>query len=194
MPPPIGLPHAQLPLREVHVTPFQRHHLPAPKSRFATEEHDQVRPPPVGLCRLDEALVVSEIMNAASALTTDSSLIVHGMRSMTSHSTAFFSSMFNTVNTLFTVLAALSCKADFSCWTSSVHDVGTQYRSAIFFHDEAQKRVAEEVKAKVQASGKWKRPIVTEIVPARPFYSAEDYHQKYLEKNPGGYTCHYMRD
>jgi len=46
----------------------------------------------------------------------------------------------------------------------------------------------------VQATGKWKKPIVTEITKAMPFYPAEDYHQKYLVKNPGGYTCHYLRD
>lgn len=74
------------------------------------------------------------------------------------------------------------------------NDIGTQYRSAIFFHSEAQKAAAEKVKTKVDASGKWKRPIVTEIVPATPFYRAEEYHQKYLIKNPGGYTCHYLRD
>jgi len=74
------------------------------------------------------------------------------------------------------------------------NDVGTQYRSAIFYLDEEQKRVAEEVKGQVEQSGKWKKPLVTEIVPATPFYSAEDYHQDYLRKNPGGYTCHYIRD
>jgi peptide methionine sulfoxide reductase msrA/msrB len=50
------------------------------------------------------------------------------------------------------------------------------------------------VKAKVQAGGKWKRPIVTQIAQAGAFTSAEDYHQDYLQKHPGGYTCHYMRD
>ena len=74
------------------------------------------------------------------------------------------------------------------------NDVGTQYRSAIFYHDEEQRRTAEKVKAEVDRSGKWKRPIVTEIVPAGEFWVAEDYHQKYLEKHPGGYTCHYLRD
>jgi peptide methionine sulfoxide reductase msrA/msrB len=74
------------------------------------------------------------------------------------------------------------------------NDVGTQYRSAIFYHDEEQRRTAERVKADVERSGKWKRPIVTEIVAAGPFWPAEDYHQKYLEKHPGGYTCHYLRD
>ncbi len=74
------------------------------------------------------------------------------------------------------------------------NDVGTQYRSAIFYHSPEQKRVAEEIKAKVEKSGKWKRPIMTEIVAATPFYPAEEYHQKYLRKNPGGYTCHFLRD
>ena len=74
------------------------------------------------------------------------------------------------------------------------NDVGTQYRSAIFFHDDAQRQTAERVKERVQASGKWRSPVVTEIVPATDFWEAEDYHQDYLEKNPGGYTCHYLRD
>jgi peptide methionine sulfoxide reductase MsrA len=54
--------------------------------------------------------------------------------------------------------------------------------------------VAEEVKARVNASGKWKSPIVTDIVQAGPFTPAEGYHQDYLENNPGGYTCHFMRE
>ena len=74
------------------------------------------------------------------------------------------------------------------------NDVGEQYRSAIFYADESQRRTAEEVKARVDASGKWRRPIVTEIVPATPFWPAEEYHQDYLRKNPGGYTCHFLRD
>ena len=74
------------------------------------------------------------------------------------------------------------------------NDVGTSYRSAIFYHSDAQRQTAEAVKAKVDKSGKWKKPIVTEIVAAGEFWPAEDYHQKYLQKNPGGYTCHYMRD
>ncbi|KYF78106.1 methionine sulfoxide reductase A [Sorangium cellulosum] len=74
------------------------------------------------------------------------------------------------------------------------NDVGTQYRSAIFVTTPEQRRVAEEVKARVGQSGKWRAPIVTEIVEAGPFTRAEEYHQKYLEKYPGGYTCHYMRD
>ncbi|HQR29190.1 MAG TPA: peptide-methionine (S)-S-oxide reductase MsrA [Anaeromyxobacteraceae bacterium] len=73
------------------------------------------------------------------------------------------------------------------------NDVGTQYRSAIFYADEAQRATAEAVKRKVQASGLWKAPIVTEIVKASTWYPAEDYHQDYLVKHPGGYTCHFMR-
>ena len=74
------------------------------------------------------------------------------------------------------------------------NDLGTSYRSAIFFHSEAQRQVAERVKAEVDASGKWKRPIVTEITPAGPWWKAEEYHQDYLVKHPGGYTCHWVRD
>ena len=74
------------------------------------------------------------------------------------------------------------------------NDVGTQYRSAIFVTSPEQRKVAEEVKARVDKSGKWKKPIATEIVEAGPTTRAEEYHQKYLAKNPGGYTCHWMRD
>ena len=74
------------------------------------------------------------------------------------------------------------------------NDIGSQYRSAIFFHNEAQRDTAKVVKDMVDKSGKWKRPICTEIAPAVKFYSAEEYHQDYLEKNPSGYTCHYVRD
>ena len=73
------------------------------------------------------------------------------------------------------------------------NDVGTQYRSAIFYFSPAQKAVAEDVKAKVDASGKWKRPITTEIAAATKWWRAEEYHQAYLKKNPGGYTCHFYR-
>ena len=61
-------------------------------------------------------------------------------------------------------------------------DVGEQYRSAIFFHTPEQQAAALASKEKLQASGKFKRPIVTEITPASDFYKAEDYHQQYLEK------------
>jgi peptide-methionine (S)-S-oxide reductase len=62
-------------------------------------------------------------------------------------------------------------------------DVGSQYRSAIFYHSQEQKEKAEASKARENASGKHRRPIVTEIVPAQPFYAAEAYHQRYFEKN-----------
>ena len=74
------------------------------------------------------------------------------------------------------------------------HDIGTQYRSAIFYHSDEQRRTAERVKEQVEKSGKWQGKIVTQIVAAGPFWEAEDYHQKYLQKHPGGYTCHYLRD
>jgi peptide methionine sulfoxide reductase msrA/msrB len=74
------------------------------------------------------------------------------------------------------------------------NDVGSQYRSAIFFASEEQRRIAEKVKAEVDASGRWKRRIVTQIAPAGPWYRAEENHQDYLVKNPGGYTCHWVRD
>jgi peptide methionine sulfoxide reductase msrA/msrB len=74
------------------------------------------------------------------------------------------------------------------------NDMGTQYRSAIFVTSPAQREAAERVKTRVDASGKWKAPVVTEIVDAGPFTLAEDYHQDYLQKHPGGYSCHYLRD
>jgi len=74
------------------------------------------------------------------------------------------------------------------------NDRGSQYRSAIFFHSDAQKKTAEEVKARVDKSGKWTKPIVTQIVPFGEYWNAEDYHQKYLVKHPDGYNCHYFRD
>ncbi len=72
------------------------------------------------------------------------------------------------------------------------NDVGTQYRSAIFVQDEAQRALAERVKAEVDRSGRWRRPVVTEIVAAGPFWRAEDVHQDYLAKNPSGYNCHVL--
>jgi len=74
------------------------------------------------------------------------------------------------------------------------NDIGTQYRSAIFYHSEEQRKIAERVKKAVDESGKWKNPVVTQIVEAGPFYPAEEYHQDYLVKHPNGYTCHYLRD
>ena len=73
------------------------------------------------------------------------------------------------------------------------NDIGTQYRSAIFYLNEEQKRTAEEVIRTVDASGDWKAKVVTEVVPFNSFYRAEEYHQKYLVKHPHGYTCHYIR-
>jgi methionine-S-sulfoxide reductase len=101
------------------------------------------------------------------------------------------------------------------------NDIGSQYRSVIFYLDTAQLRTAEEVIRTVDASGNWKanghgrsptqtlprvagegsneslrefnNNVVTEVVPFKEFYSAEEYHQKYLIKNRGGYTCHYVR-
>lgn len=74
------------------------------------------------------------------------------------------------------------------------NDIGTQYRSAIFYHNDEQKKIAERVKEKVDTSGKWKKKVVTQIVPFEHWYPAESYHQDYLQKNPGGYNCHYLRD
>jgi peptide-methionine (S)-S-oxide reductase len=68
-------------------------------------------------------------------------------------------------------------------------DFGTQYRSAIFYHSAEQKQAAVRSKAEREQSGRYRRPIVTEIVPARVFYMAEDYHQQYLEKR-GLAACH----
>ena len=73
------------------------------------------------------------------------------------------------------------------------YDVGTQYRSAIFPHTEEQRAIAERVIARVDSSGRWKRPITTSVEPAGTWYSAEDSHQDYLRKHPGGYSCHYLR-
>ncbi len=67
-------------------------------------------------------------------------------------------------------------------------DMGSQYRSVIFYHSPEQKITAEAVKEKLDASGKWKNPIVTQIIPAETFWRAEEYHQKYHLKNGG--SCH----
>lgn len=70
-------------------------------------------------------------------------------------------------------------------------DIGTQYRSAIFYHDQEQKNTAIASKERAQRSGKFKRPVVTEIVPASTFYRAEEYHQQYFEKGGmGGCRIH----
>mgnify|MGYP001600280096 CR=1 FL=1 len=73
------------------------------------------------------------------------------------------------------------------------NDVGSQYRSAIFYSTDDQKQTAEKVIAKVNSSGVWKKPVVTQVEKAGPFYRAEDDHQDYLQKYPDGYTCHYIR-
>jgi peptide-methionine (S)-S-oxide reductase len=70
------------------------------------------------------------------------------------------------------------------------NDVGTSYRSAIFYKDEEEKRIAEEMVGIVNDSGRWSDPVVTTLEPFTRFWPAEEYHQDYLQKNPGGYTCH----
>ena len=72
-------------------------------------------------------------------------------------------------------------------------DVGTQYRSAIFYHDDGQRAAAEKSKAAAQAAGLWADPIVTEIVPFTVFYEAEGYHQNYYTKKGGSPYCHIYR-
>ncbi len=74
------------------------------------------------------------------------------------------------------------------------NDRGSQYRSVIFVTSQKQREAAELAKKHAQESGRWRASIVTEIVDAGPFTPAEEYHQKYLDKHPGGYTCHFMRD
>ena len=73
------------------------------------------------------------------------------------------------------------------------NDVGRSYRSAIFTTDDEQKRVALDTIADVDASGLWPGKVVTEVVPAGPFWQAEPEHQDYLERYPNGYTCHFAR-
>lgn len=74
------------------------------------------------------------------------------------------------------------------------NDVGSQYRSEIFYLTPEQKIIAEKVVLAAKKSGVFKKEIVTKISPAKTFYSAEEYHQDYLQKNPYGYTCHHVRD
>jgi methionine-S-sulfoxide reductase len=74
------------------------------------------------------------------------------------------------------------------------NDVGSQYRSAIFAQSEEQRSRAQAVVEQVQASGRWERPLTTQVVLDPNFWPAEDYHQDYLVNNPGGYSCHYYRD
>ncbi|MET9901060.1 peptide-methionine (S)-S-oxide reductase MsrA [Streptomyces sp. NPDC006446] len=73
------------------------------------------------------------------------------------------------------------------------NDIGLSYRSAIFYVDDEQKRVAEETIADVDASGLWPGKVVTEVAPAGPFWEAEPEHQDYLQRYPDGYTCHFVR-
>jgi peptide-methionine (S)-S-oxide reductase len=73
------------------------------------------------------------------------------------------------------------------------NDIGLSYRSAIFYLDDAQKKVAEDTIADVEASGLWPGEVVTELAPAGPFWEAEPEHQDYLERYPAGYTCHFIR-
>ena len=73
------------------------------------------------------------------------------------------------------------------------NDIGTSYRSAIFYLTDEQREVANALIAEMDASGVWPGKIVTEVVPATDFWNAEIEHQDYLQKNPGGYTCHFER-
>lgn len=73
------------------------------------------------------------------------------------------------------------------------NDSGTSYRSAIFYANEEQRRIAEKTIAEVDATGLWPGKVVTEVVPAGDFWEAEPEHQDYLEHRPNGYTCHYIR-
>lgn len=73
------------------------------------------------------------------------------------------------------------------------NDVGSSYRSAIFYTSEEQRRIAQDTIADVDASGLWPGKAVTEIVPASDFWEAESEHQDYLLRNPNGYTCHFAR-
>lgn len=73
------------------------------------------------------------------------------------------------------------------------NDIGTSYRSAIFYMNEMQRETAQHLIADMEASGKWPGKIVTEVVPAADFWNAEEEHQDYLQKHPYGYTCHFER-
>ncbi|WP_332855204.1 peptide-methionine (S)-S-oxide reductase MsrA [Duganella sp. S19_KUP01_CR8] len=73
------------------------------------------------------------------------------------------------------------------------NDIGTSYRSAIYYTNEQQKATAEDTIADVNASGLWPGKVVTEVAPAGPFWEAEPEHQDYLERIPNGYTCHFIR-
>ena len=73
------------------------------------------------------------------------------------------------------------------------NDRGASYRSAIFYTTDEQRRIAEDTIADVEESGLWPDKVVTELVPAGDFWEAEPEHQDYLLRNPGGYTCHFVR-
>ncbi|RYD96253.1 MAG: peptide-methionine (S)-S-oxide reductase [Sphingobacteriales bacterium] len=73
------------------------------------------------------------------------------------------------------------------------NDIGTSYRSAIFYLNEEQKQIAEQLIDELDASGKWPGKIVTQVVPAGDFWDAEEEHRDYLQKHPYGYTCHFER-
>ena len=73
------------------------------------------------------------------------------------------------------------------------NDIGTSYRSAIFYENEAQRDTAKALIAELDTSGKWPGKIVTEVVPVGDFWNAEEEHQDYLRKHPYGYTCHFER-
>jgi peptide-methionine (S)-S-oxide reductase len=73
------------------------------------------------------------------------------------------------------------------------NDLGTSYRSAIFYLGDEQRRVAQQTIAEIDASGRWPGKVVTEVTPAGPFWEAEPEHQSYLERYPDGYTCHFVR-
>jgi len=73
------------------------------------------------------------------------------------------------------------------------NDIGTSYRSVIFYANEKEKKEANDFIEIVNKSGRWGRPVVTTVEPLKKFYIAEDYHQDYLQKYPDGYTCHFIR-
>jgi methionine-S-sulfoxide reductase len=71
-------------------------------------------------------------------------------------------------------------------------DIGLSYRAAIYYGNEEEKKIAQDSKEKLSKSGRFDQPIVTEILPAKPFYPAEDYHQKYYQKNPADYEAYHL--